>query len=243
MNPEEIKELVKDIDSYNSVSDMEGELLYNLAKECEEGTIVEIGSWKGRSTIWLGCGAEVGKIKRVYAIDPHLGSPVEPRNTYDEFWHNIVRVGLASIVVPIVRTSMETIGDWSLPIELLWIDGAHEYEAVKDDLDKWEGFLIEGGIVAIHDTYILDGPRRVVKDIYQSGNFASIKSLGSITYARKIVGIGPTPHLFRYLSEIPYRVIYRCGKALPKTLRRMGWRVIVRYPPHSWRYPTRLYLC
>ena len=46
------KKIVKDIDPQHSVSDKEGEFLYNMAKNCTgKGVIVEIGSWMGRSTI------------------------------------------------------------------------------------------------------------------------------------------------------------------------------------------------
>jgi hypothetical protein len=60
MEIDEIKKLVFKINGW--LTDKEGELLYNLAKNCTgKGVIVEIGSWKGKSTIWLGKGSKAGK--------------------------------------------------------------------------------------------------------------------------------------------------------------------------------------
>lgn len=54
---EEIKKLVERVDGW--LTHGEGGLLYNLAKNCKgNGVIVEIGSWKGKSTIWLGAGSK-----------------------------------------------------------------------------------------------------------------------------------------------------------------------------------------
>jgi len=54
----------------------EGKLLYRLAKRCTgRGVIVEIGSWKGKSTIWLASGSRAASRSKVHSIDPHTGSP------------------------------------------------------------------------------------------------------------------------------------------------------------------------
>ncbi|RLC39554.1 MAG: hypothetical protein DRH33_02540 [Candidatus Nealsonbacteria bacterium] len=92
---ESIKQLVQNIDEKHSVSDKEGEFLYNAAKNCMgRGVIIEIGSWKGRSTIWLGRGSKAGNKVKVFAIDPHTGSPWHRKMygkvwTYEEFKKNI----------------------------------------------------------------------------------------------------------------------------------------------------------
>jgi len=73
MEKEEIKKFVEKVDGW--LLDIEGELLYDLAKNCKgNGVIVEIGSWTGKSTIWLGKGSKAGNKVKVYAIDPHTGS-------------------------------------------------------------------------------------------------------------------------------------------------------------------------
>ena len=171
----------------------EGAFLYKAAKNCEgKGVIVEIGSWKGKSTIWLAKGSKAGSNIKVYAIDPHTGSSENIEKlgeiwTYQEFKGNIEKAEVEDIVISILKTSGDAAREWNgKPIELLWIDGAHEYEMVKLDFDLWSPYLIEGGIVAFHDTIGWEGPRRLVKEaLYTSHNFSDVRFIYSLTYARK----------------------------------------------------------
>ena len=58
------------------LTDAEGELLFRLASRCTgRGVIVEVGSWKGKSTIALGRGSRAGVSATIHAVDPHAGSP------------------------------------------------------------------------------------------------------------------------------------------------------------------------
>jgi predicted O-methyltransferase YrrM len=69
---EETRRAAKDVPGW--LTDAEGELLFNLAKSCSgKGVIVEIGSWKGKSTIWMARGSQAGHGVKIYAIDPHEG--------------------------------------------------------------------------------------------------------------------------------------------------------------------------
>lgn len=68
------------------LADKEGETLYKLAKNCKgKGVIVEIGSWKGESTIWISNGSKNGNKVKIYAIDPHTGSS-ELKRMYGNIW-------------------------------------------------------------------------------------------------------------------------------------------------------------
>ena len=187
-----IEDILKNINDVHSVSAKEGRLLYKLAKECTgKGVIVEIGSWRGYSTICLAKGSQDGKWVKVYAVDPHTGSDIHRQmygsvNTFNEFIGNITIAGVKDIITPLVMTSEDATKEWGgLPIELLWIDGDHEM--AEFDFDIWYPHVIEGGIVALHDTTAWDLPYKVaIRDIYKSGNFVGIKRVGSITYAHKI---------------------------------------------------------
>ena len=100
----------------------ESRLLYHLAKECTgKGVIVEIGSWKGKSTVFLSLGSKDGKNIRVYAIDPHIGGTEQKdlRPTYDTFLKNIKRVKVDDIVTPILDTSANAAKEWKLPMEYI----------------------------------------------------------------------------------------------------------------------------
>lgn len=192
-----MESILKGIKDIQSVAPKEGKLLYKLAKACAgKGVIVEIGSWKGYSTIWLAKGSQAGECTKVYAIDPHTGSEVHRRecgvvNTYPEFIANITKLDVGNIIVPMVMTSEQAEKQWSeLPIELLWIDGDHD--DIEADFIRWYWHLNIGGIIALHDTVAWTNmlPYRVaIREIYKSGNFADIKRVMSITYARKVDGL------------------------------------------------------
>ena len=193
-NISEARKIVRDIfDRIEGLlEEKEGELLYNIAKDCrvEKGVIVEIGSFKGRSTICLGKGSKGGNQARIYAIDPHMGTSVHKffkiPQTYDEFKKNIKIAGIDDVVFPIFKTSKEAAKIFHEPIEFLFIDGNHEYENVKLDFLSWYPKVIYGGIIAFHD-HIFFGPRRVIeKYVHMSRHFKVLGIIDSILYAQKV---------------------------------------------------------
>ena len=167
----------------------EGPLLYELARRCTgRGVIVEIGSWKGKSTIWLARGAAAGAGVHLYAVDPHTGSPEHGSDvwTLPEFERNIERAGVGDRVTPIVAISSEAAADFSQPIELLFIDGAHDVGSVRHDLDAWTPKVIEGGVIALHDTGRDQAPLIVAAEtLYAGRGFRDVRFVDTISYARK----------------------------------------------------------
>ena len=185
---------VDNIDGW--LSREEGELLYHLAKRSGTDTvIVEIGSWKGKSTICLASGSKTGCGAKVYAIDPHTGSCEHIQRasngtvwTFHEFTQNIERAGVSDLVVARVQTSEEAAKDFASPVGLIFIDGAHEYDLAKLDFTLWFPKLKNGGIMAFHDTVGWEGPKRTVKEfIYKSRHFKNAGFVGSITFAEKVI--------------------------------------------------------
>ena len=207
---EHILNTIKEV--HGLITENEGKLLFSLAKDIlQKGVIVEIGSYKGGSTIILARGSKIAKREKVYAVDPHLrrgelrmGVEVVPANTFPIFKGNIEHAGVSDWVIPIVRTSYRAARCWRRPIRFLWIDGSHKYEDVKMDFLLWERHLVNGGIIAFHDTRTSTnadpttgfptggigkggGPAMVVEEyILHSPRFKDIKIVDSITYARKI---------------------------------------------------------
>lgn len=191
MEIQEVRNIVRGVDGWLDYG--EGELLYRLASECSgEGVIVEIGSWKGKSTIWLAAGSLRGKRVSVHAIDPHLGSPEHrsgdhPVWTFDDFKANINMAGVQEMVVPIVETSEQAGAKFVAPVSLVFIDGAHEYEAVRLDFEVWFPKVVIGGIVAFHDTIGWEGVKRLVEErVFRSTEFKRVRFIHSITYGIKV---------------------------------------------------------
>ena len=165
------------------LTDEEGEALYELAERCDgRGVIVEIGSWKGKSTICLGLGSRAGNGVRIFAVDPHADY------RFGDFKENVERAGIADLVTPVASLSQPAADDFHEPIELLFVDGSHDEALVREDFDKWVPKVVDGGWVAFHDTTWTAGPRKVVgQGVYRSRRFKDARFVvGSTTVARKV---------------------------------------------------------
>jgi predicted O-methyltransferase YrrM len=142
------------------ISSEEGAHLAYLASQIPQGGIVvEIGTNEGKSASFMGFGLlHAGNTTaRVHCVDLwDLGGPTQQvnyRGPYKEgrFLQNCVRLGLTDILVPHKAESVAFAKDWNLPIDLLFIDAGHTYEAVSADYYAWRGFLKPGGCIAFHD--------------------------------------------------------------------------------------------
>ena len=141
--------------------------------------IVEIGSFRGKSTSFLAAGAKAGNGAQVFAVDPwDLPGNVYGKHGYNApavrelFEEQLRAVKLWSRVTPIQAFSVDAAADWSgPPIGLLFIDGDHE--AVAADFAAWQTHLADDHVVALDD---LDTPRnpkvRVLADeLVESGAY------------------------------------------------------------------------
>ncbi len=148
----------------------EGETLYELAQACTgRGVIVEIGSWKGKSTTCLGLGSRAGNSIPIFAVDRHLG-------TFPEWQANVTAAGIDDLVTPIRGLSQEVVADFHEEIELLFIDGAHTYDLVLADWDLWVPKVVPGGVVAMHDTTGFPDVKRVAEErLYKSPDFRGVR--------------------------------------------------------------------
>jgi predicted O-methyltransferase YrrM len=185
-----VKELEKVYSMPGMLTAAEVDCLFKLGQfDQAKGAIVEIGSWKGKSTVALALGAARVHKEKVYAIDPHRIQPEEGyfEDTGAEFLANLSRLGLNDRVVPLMMTSAEACRGWDQPVRLLWIDGDHRYEAAKLDFAAWEPHLVPGGILAMHDTMRKKGPKRVLwEHVFRSGRFQEIAIVDNITAVRKV---------------------------------------------------------
>jgi predicted O-methyltransferase YrrM len=181
MAPPELRKLLDDLPGWLTYE--EGDTLYRLAKACSgRGVIVEIGSWRGKSTICLGLGSQEGRGVHIYAVDRHT------EGTFADFERNLEKAGVRDLVTPVKGRSQDAARDFDEPIELLFIDGAHEYELVLEDFERWVPKVVDGGVVAMHDTTWFEGPRRVADDlIFKSRSFKNARFVfSSTTVATKV---------------------------------------------------------
>ena len=156
------------------------------------GTIVEIGSFKGRSTVMLAKVASHYGSGPVVAIDPH-NSPIlldhqanREASSYQDFLDSIHAAGVSAHVESRAAYSKEVAKSWNRPIRVLWIDGDHSYEGAKNDLDGFFPHLVPQGVVAYHDALNnFPGPIRVfVEDVLHSDRFGPAGFVQSIAWAQ-----------------------------------------------------------
>ncbi len=156
------------------------------------GTIVEIGSFKGRSTVMLAKVASHYRLGSIVAIDPHnspilLGHQANPEaSSHQDFLDSIHAAGVSNQVESQLAYSTDAASLWTRPIRLLWIDGDHSYEGAKKDLDGFFPHLVPLGVLAFHDALnAFPGPIRVfVEDVLRSDRFGPAGFVHSIAWAQ-----------------------------------------------------------
>ena len=206
----------------------EGETLYTLAKACTgRGVIVEIGSWRGKSTTCLGLGSKAGNQVAIYAIDPHS------EHTFGDFTRNVEAAGISDLVTPMPGRSQDLAEGFDHPIELLFIDGAHQYDLVLEDFERWVPKVVEGGVVAMHDTTWFEGPRRVADElIFKSRRFKDARYVfSSTTVATKVAensAVDRARNRFGLAVKRSVELTRRLAdkERVPEPLQRAGRRVL-----------------
>jgi predicted O-methyltransferase YrrM len=225
---DDVERLIAHVDGWLTVD--EARTLYDAARACTgRGAIVEIGSWKGKSTIVLARGSRAGSRVPVYAVDPHADY------RFEEFRANVERAGIADLVRPIRSLSQPAADTFDEPIELLFVDGSHDERLVREDAEKWLPKVVDGGFVAFHDTTWHAGPRRVVGElVYRGRGFKDVRFvLASTTAARKVTANTFADRLRARLQLAKKTAFWlltwpvqKVRRRLPKSIKRLGRRLI-----------------
>jgi MMP 1-O-methyltransferase len=204
-----IPDLPADIDTIKGfLAEDEAQALYEHALAASEfGPVLEIGSYCGKSTIYLGLACRITN-STVFALDHHRGSEEHQEgeffhdpdlfdtneglvDTFKEFRRNIRNAGLNDTVVPVVAGSEAAAKHWHTPLAMVFIDGGHSLEAALTDYRCWEPHLVRGGILAIHDIYkdAHEGgqaPYAVYRMAQASGLFEDLGQVNSLALLRRL---------------------------------------------------------
>ena len=186
----------KQIDGW--LTDREAYGLFSIAGQLKKNSIVvEIGSWKGKSTYCIAMGLNEGKI---YAIDPfnaegEVGSKeIYEHNKgeeplFDQFKSNMDKLGVLDKIEPLKGYSNQFI-DKINNIDFLFIDGDHSISGCEYDFIHYSPKVRIGGFIALHDFDFgrLDlGPTWVVNNrIKINGDFIFYKQYDSLWIAKKV---------------------------------------------------------
>ncbi len=156
------------------------------------GEILEIGSFKGKSTIILAKAAALAGDTIVNAVDPMTApSETDPdlrgdSSSLADFKRNIEEHGVDENVRLHQTFSTELARTWNSPLRLLWIDGDHTYAGTKLDFEGFAPHLVDKGILAMHDVlHEFEGGARVIAEmLLRSPNFGAFGFCGSIAWAQ-----------------------------------------------------------
>ena len=185
----------------------EAEALYDLAYAAAPvGPILEVGTYCGKSAVWLGAAAQQ-HAGHVITVDHHRGSEenqpgwewhdaelVDPydgqMDTLPFFRRTVAAAGLEDTVIAIVGRSATVAELWSTPLALLFIDGGHAVEHCIADYDGWAGHVQPGGLLAIHDVFTdpAEGGQAPYEHIYLPAvrdGFVEEKQIGSLRVLRR----------------------------------------------------------
>lgn len=181
----------------------EGLKLYEIAQEAGRlGPGLEIGSYCGKSALYLGAGLrESGSV--LFSIDHHRGSEehqpgaeycdndlIDPAtgrvDTFRFFRQTLSWGDLEQTVIPIVSPSIIVARQWATPLSLVFIDGGHSLAAAKADYQAWADHIVPGGFLLIHDIFESpaeggQAPRQVYEMALASGLFLAadkVQTLG-----------------------------------------------------------------
>jgi predicted O-methyltransferase YrrM len=160
--------------------------LYELASICPPGaTAMEIGSYHGASTCYLGTGIkQIGG--RLICVDTWENEtmPEGPQDTFSLFEKNTA--GLQE-VISVRRKRSEDLAKVDIPsqLDLVFIDGDHSYGAVRADVNTVSPALIDEGILAFHDVKWFQGVSRVVGELLSTGSWTFVASVDNLIWLKK----------------------------------------------------------
>jgi predicted O-methyltransferase YrrM len=185
----------------------EGVALHAAAVDAARlGPLLEIGTWCGKSAVYLGAAARAAGTV-AFTVDHHRGSEeqqpgwpwhdpalVDPDvgllDTLPCFRRTIHAAGLADVVIAVVGDSPTVARHWATPLGMVFVDGGHGIDVVRADAAAWAPKVVPGGALVFHDVFDdpADGgqaPRDVMVEVLAGGDFAAASRTGSLAVLRR----------------------------------------------------------
>ncbi|MFM8267815.1 MAG: class I SAM-dependent methyltransferase [Ilumatobacteraceae bacterium] len=218
------------------MTDGQARRLFEAASQvASEGRIVEIGSFRGRSTIVLASAARDGV--EVVAIDPHAGNDRGPQelegfakeaeSDFETFHRNLSAAGVEARVRHVRRPSDQAHDAIDGRIDLLYIDGAHRYRPARSDVRRWGERVADGGTLLIHDSFSSIGVTLALgRELFLSRRFRYVGRSRSLAEYRADLGSGRRTRLLNLWRQV-YQLPWFVGNVALKALiaLRLSWMV------------------
>jgi hypothetical protein len=241
-------------EAYAAVADVDGWMTEGQARQLWDGagdlhdgdTVVEIGSYRGRSAIVLGSAAPDGV--EVVAIDPHAGNdrgpqqieghPDEGQQDHELFLANLDAAGVGERIRHVRKPASDALGAVDGDVELLYIDGAHRYGPARDDIREWGARVADDGTMLIHDSFSSVGvTAALMRLLFASPRFRYLgRSSSMAIYRRDSLAPGErVANAARQAADLPWFV----RNVIIKVMILAGFSRFTRYLGHSqatWPY-------
>ena len=212
---DEVSGLIADVDGW--LSPDQAARLYAAAASTQPGqTIVEIGSFRGRSTVVLASAAPDGV--DVVTIDPHAGTDRGPQEIrgyqtaavgdHEVFIANLAAAGVGDRVRHVREFSDDAHSAVTGPISVLYIDGAHRFAPARQDIRKWGARVERDGTMLLHDSFSSVGVTRAIcRELMFGRRFRYVGRSRSLAEYRNDLGSGAlavTINSTRQLAQLPW---------------------------------------
>ncbi|CAN5841423.1 class I SAM-dependent methyltransferase [soil metagenome] len=205
---------VADVEGW--MTDGQARLLWDAAREVPPGgRIVEIGSFRGRSTIVLG--RAVADDIDLVAVDPHAGNDRGPQQIagfadeaatdHEVFLANLAAGGVAERVRHVRKFSSDAHGEVADPLDLVYVDGAHRLGPARQDLQEWGARIRPGGTLLVHDAFSSVGVAlALIATVFFGGRFRYVgRSRSLVVYRRDdLTPGGRVANAVRQAAQLPW---------------------------------------
>jgi len=197
--------LIKTHEIKGFLAENEALALYRYALSVQ-GPCLEVGSYCGLSTIFLGQACKVSG-NTLFAIDHHRGSEEHQygeeyhdvelydeqqqiMNSFPAFRRSIALAGIEQNVVPLVCSSATAALHWQTPLGLVFVDGGHSHESSMFDCVSWSKHLVSGGLLLVHDIFSQpehggQGPYLALQSVLDTGDFELLPQIHSLGALRR----------------------------------------------------------